>query len=197
MRNSSRIGREKILDVAENLFTENGYRAVSIRDIAQACGVTNAALYYHFASKEALFAEVLEQHADRLRARMMQAAEGVEEPREQIVAMLTEYAAFAAERRSPLFLLRHRAAGLSPEQARQHHVSLIGRILQPLEDRLASLIQSGELRPLPEGYSPASLLLGMLHGLVQHRRAVAAAPVDHQAVRLLVDIFWDGMARRK
>jgi len=64
---NARAGKQRILEVAEKLFTEHGYRDVSIRNIASACEVTNAALYYHFSSKAALFDEVMELHAARLR----------------------------------------------------------------------------------------------------------------------------------
>ena len=44
--------RERILDVALDLFTEQGYDGTSLRQIAEQLGVTKAALYYHFESKE-------------------------------------------------------------------------------------------------------------------------------------------------
>ena len=44
--------RERILTVAARLFSEKGFNATSIRDIANELGVTKAALYYHFTSKE-------------------------------------------------------------------------------------------------------------------------------------------------
>ena len=44
--------RERILDVALDLFSDQGYDATSLREIAERLGVTKAALYYHFASKE-------------------------------------------------------------------------------------------------------------------------------------------------
>jgi AcrR family transcriptional regulator len=44
--------RERILDVALDLFTEKGFDGTSLREIAERLGVTKAALYYHFASKE-------------------------------------------------------------------------------------------------------------------------------------------------
>jgi hypothetical protein len=48
-------GRDAILDTSTKLFSQHGYKEVSIRDIAQACGMTNAALYYHFKNKEICF----------------------------------------------------------------------------------------------------------------------------------------------
>jgi|SRR5580698_8497195 AcrR family transcriptional regulator len=47
--------RERILDVALDLFTEQGYEQTSLREIAEKLGVTKAALYYHFASKDKIF----------------------------------------------------------------------------------------------------------------------------------------------
>jgi AcrR family transcriptional regulator len=44
--------RERILDVALELFNEQGYEGTSLREIAERLGVTKAALYYHFKSKE-------------------------------------------------------------------------------------------------------------------------------------------------
>ena len=53
--------RERILDVAAHLFATHGFAGTSIRDIADALGVTKAALYYHFASKEELLQNIVAQ----------------------------------------------------------------------------------------------------------------------------------------
>jgi AcrR family transcriptional regulator len=44
--------RDRILNVAIELFTEKGYDGTSLREIAERLAVTKAAIYYHFASKE-------------------------------------------------------------------------------------------------------------------------------------------------
>jgi AcrR family transcriptional regulator len=44
--------RERILDVALDLFIEHGFDGTSLREIAEHLGITKAALYYHFASKD-------------------------------------------------------------------------------------------------------------------------------------------------
>lgn len=54
--------KDKIFDAAIDLFAEKGYNGVSIRDIAKAVGITEGAVYRHYASKdeilEAIFAYV-------------------------------------------------------------------------------------------------------------------------------------------
>jgi AcrR family transcriptional regulator len=44
--------REKILDVALDLFTDQGFDATSMREIAERLRITKPSIYYHFASKE-------------------------------------------------------------------------------------------------------------------------------------------------
>ena len=51
--------RDRILEVALDLFSHQGYEGTSIRDIAERMKLTKAAVYYHFPSKEDLLADVL------------------------------------------------------------------------------------------------------------------------------------------
>jgi AcrR family transcriptional regulator len=50
--------RDRILDIALELFSEQGYDKTSLRDIAERLGTTKAALYYHFARKEDILLEL-------------------------------------------------------------------------------------------------------------------------------------------
>jgi AcrR family transcriptional regulator len=68
--------RERILDVALDLFIEQGFDGTSLRQIAEKLGVTKAALYYHFESKEdILLALHMRLHAFG-RDALLQMAEG-------------------------------------------------------------------------------------------------------------------------
>jgi AcrR family transcriptional regulator len=51
--------KERILDTAERLFSEQGYAATSLRSIIARAGVNLAAVHYHFHSKEALLEAVI------------------------------------------------------------------------------------------------------------------------------------------
>lgn len=51
--------REEILELSAPLFAQNGYDGVSMRDVAAAVGLTQAALYYHFADKDQLYLDAV------------------------------------------------------------------------------------------------------------------------------------------
>ena len=54
--------RDRIVDAALRLFSERGTTGVSVREVADAAGVTVPGLYYHFASKADLIREVYRAH---------------------------------------------------------------------------------------------------------------------------------------
>lgn len=60
--------RERIRQVALNLFTDQGYEATSLREIAERLGVTKAALYYHFRTKDEIVQSLLHDQAAALDA---------------------------------------------------------------------------------------------------------------------------------
>lgn len=53
--------RQRILDTALTLFSQNGFSAVSIRDICAQVQIKESTVYYHFTNKQAIFDELLQQ----------------------------------------------------------------------------------------------------------------------------------------
>ncbi|MEE4275738.1 MAG: helix-turn-helix domain-containing protein [Thermoleophilia bacterium] len=98
----------RILRVAERLFAARGYRNVSVRDIAEAAGVTHPLIYHYFGSKRALFAAVLEKNQSRIRA----AGDRDVPVREMILALAR--ANFGESRTYLLSLTRAFAEGMRP-----------------------------------------------------------------------------------
>jgi AcrR family transcriptional regulator len=70
--------KDRILDVAETLFADNGFAATSLRDITREAGVNIAAVNYHFGSKDGLLGAVLERRiapVNRQRLELLDRAE--------------------------------------------------------------------------------------------------------------------------
>ncbi|WP_433746973.1 TetR/AcrR family transcriptional regulator [Falsibacillus pallidus] len=62
--------RKKILSAAGDLFSEKGYNAVSIREIAKEAGCSHTAIYLYFHDKETLLYELSMPHLMQLRKRL-------------------------------------------------------------------------------------------------------------------------------
>ena len=66
MRAGSIDRKAQILDEATRLFSESGYDKVTIKQLAEACSITEPALYRHYSSKEAIYESVLDAIESRL-----------------------------------------------------------------------------------------------------------------------------------
>jgi AcrR family transcriptional regulator len=84
--------RSRIQAVALELFTEHGYDATSLREIAERLGVTKAALYYHFKSKEEIVDSLTADHMERIEemARWAQSQDRTPEFRQEFLRRYME-----------------------------------------------------------------------------------------------------------
>lgn len=78
------LKRGLILDAAREVFAREGLEGASLRAIAAEAGYTAAALYFHFDSKEAIYAALLEQSLERLRQAVDAATGGAEAPADRL-----------------------------------------------------------------------------------------------------------------
>jgi AcrR family transcriptional regulator len=106
--------RERIQSVALELFAEHGYQQTSLREIAERLGVTKAALYYHFKSKEDIVRSFTEDYAAELDALLTWGAGQPRSPATR-AALLTRYSDIVQRR---LGVLRF----LEQNQAAVHHL---------------------------------------------------------------------------
>src|ERR1017187_1830002 len=121
--------RLRILDTAERLFGEEGYKAVSLRRITAAAGVNLASIHYHFGSKEELLDELVMRRAVPVNEERMDSLRRLKEaagPNAIALENLLEaflVPAFRAADRSPEWaklMGRLHAEGVMPAVARKH-----------------------------------------------------------------------------
>jgi AcrR family transcriptional regulator len=108
--------REQILRAAAQLFAERGSRSVGVDDVGAAVGVTGPAIYRHFASKDAMLAEMLLRISERLLAGGAEriAAAG-DDPVDQLRALVAFQVDFALDNPA-LITVQDRDLGALAEQ---------------------------------------------------------------------------------
>jgi len=86
--------REAILGAAEELFSTNGFNAVSVRDIAQAAGANPGSVTYHFKTKDGLLLEIYRRHCAPMnlrRSELLAAAKRVRDLQDRLEAIVRAY----------------------------------------------------------------------------------------------------------
>jgi AcrR family transcriptional regulator len=112
--------REQILRAAAQLFAERGSAGVGVDDVGAAVGVTGPAIYRHFASKDAMLAEMLLRISERLLAGgSAQVSAAGPDPVDQLRALIAFQVDFALDNPA-LITVQDRDLGvLSERDARQ------------------------------------------------------------------------------
>ena len=149
-------GRPRVLDAALRLFAEHGVSGTSLHMIADELGVTKAAVYYQFQTKEALVRAVLEP-AFRRMAELVATAEATPSPAEQVDTTLVGLVDLVVDHRRVAAALRgDPAAG---------HVADSLESLHTLVTRLVRLLSGAD--PTTARRVAASMVVGglMLSGV--------------------------------
>ncbi|PAE23252.1 TetR/AcrR family transcriptional regulator [Bacillus sp. 7894-2] len=82
---------KKIVKAALKLFMDLGYRAVSTRRIAEACGITQPTLYHHFSNKKAIYMEVLRTELVDMQRALSRIIKRFEDDIEECLIQVTYY----------------------------------------------------------------------------------------------------------
>jgi AcrR family transcriptional regulator len=153
MAGAQRIGRRQavsehkralILDAARKVFEQEGLDGASLRAIAAEAGYTPAALYFHFDSKEAIYAEVLRASIARLQEEVERAVTKTRTPVEKLRAAAMAFFSFYAENPRDLglgfYLFRGgmKPHGLGKERDQQLNAALASA-LQSISDAAEEL----------------------------------------------------------
>jgi len=83
------VAADRILDAAEQLFTEHDPASIGMNEIARAAGCSRATLYRYFDSREALRTAYVHRETRRLGREIMQQIDSIDDPRERLIASFT------------------------------------------------------------------------------------------------------------
>ena len=92
--------RTAVLDAARQLLVREGYRDLSMRDVASAVGCSVSSIYLYFAGKDELIHTLMDEGFERWRERMREAADGAGEgasPAARLEAVCRAYVDFGLE----------------------------------------------------------------------------------------------------
>ncbi len=80
--------RQKLLEVARELFAHKGLEATTMNDIASTSGRGRRTLYTYFRNKEEIYYAVIEEELERLSEKMDEVLTRITEPEEKIFALI-------------------------------------------------------------------------------------------------------------
>jgi AcrR family transcriptional regulator len=121
---------QEMLDAAERVFAERGYRPASMNEIAETAGISKALLYSYFDSKEGLYIACVERVRARLFQRAEAAAAAADDPAGQLEAFVRVFFDHIDEGREAWWVLYGEASAAAIGEMRRKNAELIARLLR-------------------------------------------------------------------
>jgi len=158
--------RSRLRELALELFAEQGYEKTSLREIAERLGVTKAALYYYFRSKEDIVRSLVEDYVADLDELINWAKNQPRTPavRAEIVTRYLDVVANGAGVFKMLQQNQAAVAGLASAKER-------GEVFRERMDALVDLL-AGPGAPLRDQVRAASCLMSVSFGCMHYQQRV-------------------------
>lgn len=188
-------GKQRLLDTAQQLFHERGYRAVTMQDIAQAMGMRQASLYYHVPQgKEQLFVEVAQrifaQHCQALQSALGQAGADLESRLRAAAHWFNSQPAM-----NLLGMMHADVPALSNANHQQLNRLAAESLFEPLTQTFAAAIQQGEIRPMQPDLL-AGAFLALMDGIAYSSDHQPNTPPRGVMAEAIISTLLDGLRPR-
>lgn len=186
---------EQVLESATRLFTEKGYDAASVRDLAAELAIRPSSLYHHFPGKQhILFAICFGLQRD-FNDQVLPVLLAGDPPDQAIPAAVRRHVIFNQQRKGEVLVNIRDRRSLPPEQ-----LAKVNALRRQYRDTLAAVIDAGGRQGLfrvPEPKLAAMAIVDMVNGITHWFK-----PRDQQDLELVADRYaqaatallrgWDG-----
>src|SRR5262249_32326932 len=183
--------RNRVYEVAAEVFHRKGYDNTSMSDVAAAAGLTKAGLYHHVTSKESLLYTVLDLGLDLTESYVMKPLEGIADPLERLKTMIDLHLRLVLEERNlEVTGLLHECKTLSPadrstiNRRKKEYVKMSTKLISDVLKKYAVT----DINPKLAAFA----LLGMLNWTYQWYKT-SGSNSREEIVRNFQQIFLQGI----
>lgn len=180
--------RAQLLEVALEVFVEQGYHAASMDEIAERAGVSKPVVYQHFPGKLDLYLALLESSRDTVIAGVRDALASTTDNRKRVRAVMELWFTYVADEGAAFRLVFESDLTNDPDVR-----SLVDRVMIESAEAVADVI--GEDTSLPEDAAKllALSLVGMGHVAARTWLSTESTLDKDDAVQLLGQLAWRGI----
>ena len=181
--------RRQLLDVALHSFAQRGFHDTSMNDVAEAAGVTKPVLYQHFASKKALYRELVDDLGAGLEGAIVAAVAEADGPRKQVEAGFRACFRWATSQGAAFKVLFADRNRVDSELA-----AAVAKVESMMADRVASLIVVEGLSD-DERHVLAFGVVGLAESTSRHWLGLGLGPgLDADAFAdIVAQLAWSGL----
>lgn len=185
--------RQKILNISQDLFVKKGYLSISMREIAEACGLSKPGLYYYFTNKEELFLAILDSQLDALSTLIGSIRLQSGTSREMIRTFIQEILTDSTQQAGLIRLGTREMSNLDEKHRKEFFLRYQDKFLSPLAAILKTGMAAGEIRSIDPDLGIWALL-GLVYPYLN--RSDSSESEIQEVTSFLESVFFDGIAAK-
>jgi len=163
---NTEVRRRQIINAARKLIIRHGSEHVTVRGIAETVGISEGAIYRHFKSKRDILSLLADDIENNLLGDVTQASAHGGSSLEILNSVLRSHLSAIEKRRGVSFQVIAEIISLGDKTLNKKISEIINKYIGCLADLLSRGVKSGEVREDINLEAAATLLFGMIQGLV-------------------------------
>jgi len=193
---NTEVRRRQIINAARKLIIRHGSEHVTVRGIAETVGISEGAIYRHFKSKRDILSLLADDIEDNLLGDVTQASAHGGSSLEILNSVLRSHLSAIEKRRGVSFQVIAEIISLGDKTLNRKISEIINKYIGCLTDLLSRGVKSGEVREDINLEAAATVLFGIIQGLVNIWALSNYSFDPQQKYAPLWHIFREGVIRR-
>jgi TetR/AcrR family transcriptional regulator len=187
--------RERLIEVATELFARKGYAATTTREIVCAAGVTKPVLYYYFRSKEGIYLEIMEKSYKRFESVVGEAASVSGEVIERLLYLCDKVFELVLEKIDVVRIMYSIYYG--PPQGAPFFD--FDGVHQKLYEAIGQIVIEGIKKKELKEANPEDMtwaILGAFHVAMENELSHPERELGREGLRRILTLIFEGISRR-
>lgn len=180
--------KDLVLETATKLFIKEGYKNISMDDVAKACNVTKATIYYYYPTKGELYTSALIAMMDRIKLSILQILEQHKPFKERLEQLVVVHLSATIDIDMKNFM-KEASINLSESQLKQVQASE-NEMYQTIEQAMQIEMDKGTIRKGNSTFFAHTFMALMSVGYFKDGEENRLFLTEAMAAKEIVDFFW-------
>ncbi|MFY0519955.1 TetR/AcrR family transcriptional regulator [Lysinibacillus sp. UGB7] len=180
--------KDLVLETATRLFIKDGYKNVSMDDVAKACNVTKATIYYYYPTKGELYTSALIEMMKRIRLHIIQILEQPTSFKERLEQLVEIHLSATLDIDMKNFM-REATINLTEIQLKKVHTSE-NEMYKTIEYAMQSEMDKGTIRKGDAQFFAHTFMAIISVGYFKDGEGKRLFQTETEAAKEIVDFFW-------
>ncbi|UPW84774.1 TetR/AcrR family transcriptional regulator [Lysinibacillus sp. Ag94] len=185
--------KDIVLETATRLFIKEGYKNISMADVAKACNVTKATIYYYYPTKGDLYTSALLAMMEQIKLSILQILEESISFKDRLEKLVEIHLSATVDIDMKNFM-REATINLSESQLKEVQASE-NNMYKTIEQAMQLEMELGTIRKGNPTFFAHSFMALMSVGYIKDREGKRIFQSEAMAAREIIDFFWKSVEK--